>query len=237
MTESKYVKISEELRDRIIAQYGEYDQCAHSQSQELGAGNHIENCQMCVDIEALRAAPSVETPEQSGGVVTRKMIGDAIFNAEHDNDDGSQSLRSIVNAVHALQIPTPPMQASEVRGMDLLEAVKELDRQATDAADILDRAGLALQPRSTKIFRQGIADRFWEVSKKLDKARHDIAHLQQAPQGVGSRTFVVKNGALYETTMGIWCRIFEAKNLNGEDSIFTLQSPVKMTIQPQKDKP
>jgi hypothetical protein len=53
------VEIGQELLARIIAQLQEYDNEAHSASQELGAGSHIENCQMCADINALR---SLSTP-------------------------------------------------------------------------------------------------------------------------------------------------------------------------------
>ncbi len=68
-------EIDERLKDRILVHLVELDRDAHSLSQELGAGSHLENCQLCLDIQALRAMP-LTTP--AGDLKDVKDIDDAV---------------------------------------------------------------------------------------------------------------------------------------------------------------
>ncbi len=55
--------ITEELRDGWLADLVEADTDAHKSSQALGSGIHIENCQLCMGIAELRAAPETVSLE------------------------------------------------------------------------------------------------------------------------------------------------------------------------------
>lgn len=291
MTEPKYVKIPVEVRDKWIS--GELGTAEFisalraAPSVEILDLNKVERWDLSADWDRDRTGKTeawvrdrksdagewvrfsdlqnLTKPEQSGGVeevLSRiyRLVSEVVANPA-DND--METFVAIMTEIEALQPPTPPMQASEARGVDLSRAVSgELSRYITNGEDLfhatqsviphLQQSPQGIGCGEYKI--PGLDGTMWKCGGKPSSANGKTVlcddcfstiekwGTQQPPQGVdvptvGSRTFVVKNGALYETTMGIWCRIFEAKNLNGEDSIFTLQSPVKMTIQPPKDKP
>lgn len=51
-----------------------------------------------------------------------------------------------------------------------MSKTKNLESLILEACDVLDRAGNALQPRATRVYRESVASVCWELADKLERA-------------------------------------------------------------------
>lgn len=120
------------------------------------SGTALRNYSVQKNIQDMRdVMRELLTPVQSGRVVTRETIRSTIKRVWENKDDWQDPL---VDELFALQLPAPTHQP-EARGMDL-SGVKRWHMDGENFREVQDPLGDWI---------------------KFD----DIAHLQQAPQGVG----------------------------------------------------
>lgn len=192
MSETKYV-ISEELRDKLL-------RCSDYENVDDTVGLYRQAH------EELRAAPSVEMPEQSGGVVTRVEPVQIGFFERTGEEEGDIDFRAFYEGMNDVperwvaayadkrfladfmkeepyRVPAPTVQP-EARGVDLSRVIEKW--------------------RDERAKYPSLSQTHYVIASFLS----DLAHLQQSPQGVNVPTvqfFFKESGEIID---GAECRLF-----------------------------
>lgn len=121
------VVISEELRDKFVGLLLEIDRYSHATNQELGAGLHIENCQTCADLKALRNATPVQAPvvpTEKIDILKRSWWYDYLLrNGFYRSQEANAWSDLIVKKIESDLASAPQVQAPMVPSVEELEEI------------------------------------------------------------------------------------------------------------------